>query len=1147
MHLTIRNSVALALIGTVQATITNQIASQQATEDSSAPSWFDGLGFWHVTPAVVPPPPPIDDGSRDMVFGAPLTFSVFPVNRDSSFLVNMTFLDDGGDRVQSLTVGSVVVSPRFALTPKVVYTAQFNFTSAAVTPVPGADGQFGLTFSIASLAGPNAILSSFALFSSNPNDPPLHPASPPVPTHDLPRLTPRPSYVQGTDQVSLDLMGTWLFDPSPSASLLGGLRAGRDAAEQALSGNNWSSIVVPGEYTLQGFRIAPGDPVVYQTEFSLPDSWSGTGLRTKLRCDGVYSNGTVYINGAIAGGHLGGFTPFELDITSQVAAGQNNITVVVVGATLADSLASATQYATHDLGGISRKIYLVAVPTVSVADVHVVTTFSGQDFTQANLFLNVSVANDGAAPTSAPVVVSIALSFKGSQEVSGKVTFDSIAAGTVAFQALNLSVSKPALWDPEHPQLHDLTLSLASEGPSETVAMRVGFREVRIVNANRISINGRVIKARGTTRHEAHPLTGRSLWSLEPAGKQWERDIIMFRNTNINYIRTSHYPPAEELMIAADELGMLIELEMPFCWASGNSGPAAFNYTVQVQREAMVFLRNHPSVIQWSLGNESPWTSNFDRSLALYLREVDWTRPFMFDGGSEQPIPPLDVLSVHYPSFDGPGQYSNGSQPTLFGEYAHLNCYNRRELVTDPGVRDIWGLGIEHMWELIYRADGVLGACYWAGIDDIFYMPSGKPVGYGPWGVIDAWRRAKPETFLVQQFYSPVKVHSPAPGSAWAPTLLVDNRHDFTDLAEISFSWEIVETGESGLGTATGPPHTDGLSLVLSGLPTELKGTMQVHAKSPRGFDINSFSFPLQAPPARPVEVRSGAAPSVVELPDGRLQIQAADDSFTWFVSADGSVSGNTSSGALLASGPTLMVLAIDGEDSMQLTEDMPPILPFNDPLDGWALSKRSFSIVGDAVVVVVAGAYKEATGTFAFSFSGDAHLQSNFSFVWSAADVTPRQIGLVFAAPAELASLSWRRTAPWSVYPLEHIGRPAGDMVAINVGPAPGNQEPTGPWSSDPSPLGGMDFTSTKHNITVYELGSSSSRALAFLSDGVSQHGRAWAAADGSINFLCATLSNEGGNPFSREGVLPHPTVTKGSVVAGSVLLRLGSALRGE
>lgn len=160
---------------------------------------------------------------------------------------------------------------------------------------------------------------------------------------------------------------------------------------------------------------------------------------------------------------------------------------------------------------------------------------------------------------------------------------------------------------------------------------------------------------------------------------------------------------------------MFIELEMPLVWASDNVGGAAFNYTVQVQREAMVFNRNHPSVIFYSLGNESPWNANFKNSLAGFLREIDESRPFMFDGGNGQTVPPLDLLTVHYPDFAAAESYANAVNPTLFGEYAHLNCYNRREIATDQGVRDIWGLGVEEMWEIVYAAEGVLGACYWAG------------------------------------------------------------------------------------------------------------------------------------------------------------------------------------------------------------------------------------------------------------------------------------------------------------------------------------------------------------------------------------------------------------------------------------------------
>ena len=629
---------------------THAVASDVVSAGAS-PSWLDGLPTWHVGTDVVPASPalPADAPARDMVFGSPLSWSVGPgLNASSSFQLELTFLDDGtgAQRVLALSAGGAVVAPRIALPAKAALVARFNVSGAAISGG-------SLALSLANLAGPNAVLSAFTLYSSWPGDAPLTPTAPPGPSHALPRLTPRPASVAGAaaGDLYMELHGVWDFSATGEAGDL-------------------TPILVPGEYTLQGYRVAAGQPVLYQRLFTPPAAWAA--LRVKLRCDGVYSNATVFVNGELVGAHLGGMTPFEFDVTDQLQPGTNTLTVLVVGASLADALAAGAQYATHDLGGITRKIGLLAVPAVSVADVHVVTAFAAGDYTAATLALNISVANDGAEATAAPVNVAAALAYQGAAEAAGSVAVAPGLAGggAVAFASLNLSVTAPPLWDPEHPRLHDLTLTLTlAGGATEVVSLRVGFRDVRVVGGNRVAVNGRVIKARGTTRHEAHPLAGRSLWRVPPEGKQWERDIAQFAQANINYIRTSHYPPADELMAAADELGMLIELEMPFCWASGNSGPAAFNYTVQAQREAIVANRNHPSVIHWSLGNESPWTPNFARALQQYLRELDGTRLFMFDGGEQQPVPPLDILSVHYPSFDGPGQYANGSQPTLFGEY----------------------------------------------------------------------------------------------------------------------------------------------------------------------------------------------------------------------------------------------------------------------------------------------------------------------------------------------------------------------------------------------------------------------------------------------------------------------------------------------
>lgn len=212
--------------------------------------------------------------------------------------------------------------------------------------------------------------------------PPPSPA-PPLPSAVLPRLTPRPGSVQGVvGPPHLDLNGVWQFVP--------------DATNTSLTP---VPINVPGEYTLQGFRVPSGVPTQYTRTFALPPTWTAQkGLRVKLRADGIYSDCAVTVNGRSVGGHLGGFTPFELDVTEAVVGGSNRIAINVTGSSLADTLAAGQRYAVHDLGGITRKIYLIAVPEVSVSDVWATTTFTDSSYTDA--WLNVSHSRPCCAPLS---------------------------------------------------------------------------------------------------------------------------------------------------------------------------------------------------------------------------------------------------------------------------------------------------------------------------------------------------------------------------------------------------------------------------------------------------------------------------------------------------------------------------------------------------------------------------------------------------------------------------------------------------------------------------------------------------------------------------------------------------------------------------
>jgi hypothetical protein len=121
--------------------------------------------------------------------------------------------------------------------------------------------------------------------------------------------------------------------------------------------------------------------------------------------------------------------------------------------------------------------------------------------------------------------------------------------------------------------------------------------------------------------------------------------------------------------------------------------------------------------------------------------------------GSEE----IPVANYHYPGPQGPDLAVSLRlpRPLLYGEYCHLNCYNRTELAADPGLRDEYGRGFARMWEKVFGSAEVIGGAIWSGIDDVFLLPSGRTTGYGEWGPIDGWRREKPEYWHIKKSYSP--------------------------------------------------------------------------------------------------------------------------------------------------------------------------------------------------------------------------------------------------------------------------------------------------------------------------------------------------------------------------------------------------------
>ena len=953
----------------------------------------------------------------------------------------------------------------------------------------------------------------------------------------VPRYTPRPVMVADVqDLLKVNLNGTWQFHPSPVAQWW---------KNSSLAG--FKPIDVPGEWVMQGFTVAGGTGAAYRRTFSVPKQWKSH--RVKLRCDGIYSDATVWINGRESGHHLGGFTPFELDITELLTFGESEtIAVTVKGHSLADTLASASSYAQHDLGGITRKIYLFAVPEVNISDVHVVTVLDAQG-DSAELTVDLELANDGNT-TSAPAQVALEIRTPNGQTIMGaapSVQFAPIPAGARRRGVIRITLIQPVKWDNEHPYLHTLQATLNIKGQSaETVAIRFGVRQVE-VRAGQVLVNRRPVRLRGVCRHETDPLRGRSL--SEPT---WRQDVELFRAANCNVIRTSHYPPAEEFIEACDELGMFVEEEAPFCWVQqdGNA-PGARAYTIQAGMEMAMRDRNHPSVIQWSLGNESNWSESFHQE-AVAIRRLDATRPLVFEGGNPQPAL-LDITTWHYPNFTPPlpteawtpvavptalrslaPPYA-ANRPDFCGEYSHLNCYNRREIFTDPGLRDFWVLGLTIMWDLLRTSKSIEGGTLWAGINDLFFLPPrGIASGYGPWGVIDGWRRPKPEYWNVKKVYSPLRIGRSA--DADKLTLVVENRNNFTDLSEYQFKWFMGE--QSGIAVAHGQPGQTGtLTIEASGEPTA-DHPLKIEAYDARGVmvDVEAFTPPVQ--PLPPVKRRGGAF--TIKRDIGTFVIRSASLAIEVDRHTGQFRHIHRHGSPVLIGGPTLLMMEQRSYNCDQILNS-PPVLALDGRCRDWKAQQVDVTQTAAGVQLHIAGTYQQAVGAYTIDIAPSGIMTVSYNFAVKK-PMTLWQRGLVFDIPVAMGNLSWRREALWSIYPHDHIGRPVGQAPAFSASPISdawgSRSRPTWSWSDDNTTRGSHDFRSTKRNILEAALGADGKNAVRVRSDG-HQHVRCWVAQD-RVRMLIADFIDDGSPTCCTLRIIPAEHLASGSVVKGTVELEI-------
>jgi len=1009
---------------------------------------------------------------RNVAFGNTVALSYGKADSTADYKLKAVLSADATPREVRISIDGITLAKKVIIPSNSEKTVTLKIPNATY-----ADGKFTLTFHKGE-ASPNIAVSSVQIFSSITT--PL--AVPPI-YDGLAAIQYTPIPVE--NQWSQSLNGIWKFTPKAPADF-----------SKITSQADWKDLEVPGQWRNQGYDLPKEQATGYQRSFSIPSQWKNRQI--KLRFDAVFSDCEVFVNGRSVGTHTGGMTPFELDITKAIQSGNNSLSLRVTSWSLADQMASASKYACHTLGGISRDVTLFSVPNSHLKDVYIQTDFD-DSFKDATLKLALDLSQNAE--------VSVTLFDGGNKKIITKK--QSLKAGA---NTLSLPIQSPKHWTPETPYLYTLEISVNGS----VTRHPVGFREIEVTQSQ-ILVNGNPVMLRGINRHEADPLRGRSL-----AKGQWEKDILLFRDANCNLIRTCHYPPALHLGTAADKHGMWIEMEGPFCWENGPNNPKHHDLTVKQLAEMVKAWRNHPSVLYWSLANESSWGRNFINA-AKVMRELDPSRALTFNWMSQylnkadQDV--CEIGNIHYPGFRGTAAAKNcPERPLLFGEYAHLNAYNRRELITDPGLRDRWGSPLAEMWETMWQSPSISGGAIWSGIDDTFFLGDNLTVGYGAWGPVDPWRRPKPEHWHMKKVYSPIHLlnrHTPQI-SQTALTLKVENRGDFLNFNELNFTWKHgaqsgnikpnIDVRKSGELTITPPkgikPGTD-ITLTVT---------------HPLGYVIDRFVFPTKEYSIPSVKI---PAPQLTKtkshftITQGKSEYQINRSNGIFTANVTGGGKGNP----VITYAPHLILTPLNSEGNTQMTGETKTFQPFSRIAQGWKNEAPTATTNNGIITITVPCAYTEAKGSYIYTFTTGKPVRLDYNFTMKT-KINPRQTGIAFDMAKGFDQLSWKRTGQWTAYPSDHIGRLTGTaqlhykqgVDAIEIGP---RTRPTLPWSQDNTLYGSNDFRATKNNIRRAEL-KSATATLNIFAEKEGTHFQS-ILKDGTVQASVLGYSNEGSERFLR------------------------------
>lgn len=637
----------------------------------------------------------------------------------------------------------------------------------------------------------------------------------------------------------LSLNGTWSFNFSPVPE-----QAPEEFYKSTVTG--WKKIDVPSNWELKGYGTAiytnvtypflvnppyidhTDNPVgCYQREFEIPAGWEGMNIT--LHFGGVSSAFYVWINGKLVGYSEDSCLPSEFDITDKIITGKNTVSVKVFRWSDGSYLEDQDHWR---LSGIQREVLLLAEPPISISDVFVQAPLD-REYKNASLHIRPKIRSSHNQDVKGFTLEAMLFGPDGKAVLKQPLTKDLSAIvneaypriDNVRFALMEAQIENPLKWTAETPSLYTLVFSLKDKDGKllEAKSMHIGFRLVETSGNGKILINGKPVMIYGVNRHDLNRYNGKAITRQDMLD-----DVLLLKRFNFNAVRTSHYPNDPYWYDLCDEYGIYVMDEANLEThgiGSYLSNQAEWNTAFMERGIRMVERdKNHPSVVFWSLGNESGRGPNH-AAMAGWIKDYDYLRLIHYEAGQgnprvpgyirpgepgypdrtvtlkENPIdqPWLDMLGRFYPTpamATEVARQPGDNRPIVFSEYAH-------SMGNSTG-------NFKDLWDVFRAEQRIAGGYIWDWIDQGLVKKDASGTEYYAYGgdfgdkindgdfcingVLFPDRTPKPALYEVKKVFQPVDI---TVNDLESLTFNALNRNVFTTLEQYMIQWELTENGIS--------------------------------------------------------------------------------------------------------------------------------------------------------------------------------------------------------------------------------------------------------------------------------------------------------------------------------------------------------------